>query len=139
MIDKLFDIAHNVDTNDNLEWNVFLCRNGEVLPFNVLNSVNFIEGLKEITLDNFNERLSRLVFYCFGSKCEYEITITSVVPRVTKESLNKMVSEHNKYNGYTQEAYLTPQEKVDVRLQLKLNWSRFVEYIKNNLDRIKEI
>jgi len=133
---QLFDLAHNTDTNNNLEWNVFISRNGEILPFNIFNNVIFREGLKELDLNNFNESLSRLVFYCFGSKCEYEVTITSVTPRVTKDSLAKMVSEHSKYNTYTQEAYLTVQEKVDVRLQLKLNWSRFVEYIKS---KIKEI
>jgi len=133
---QLFDLAHNINTNNTLEWNVFISRNGEILPFNIFNNVIFREGLKELDLNNFNESLSRLVFYCFGSKCEYEVTITSVTPRVTKDSLAEMVSEHSKYNTYTQEAYLTVQEKVDVRLQLKLNWSRFVEYIKS---KIKEI
>lgn len=61
----------------------------EFVPYNIFNNARFQDGLDRIfedgndyqSLNEFIERLRRLLSYCFWSKCEYEVFVTDVLER----------------------------------------------------------
>ena len=87
------------------------------------------------TKDKFAEELRRSLFYYFGSKCEWEVVITSWVPHITISELDRLNAEREetlkKYNRNPYSLYVNPEvgEKVDVYEQVRLNWNVFVDYV----------
>ncbi len=103
-----------------LEWNVYRINNSKnkVEVFNVFNHQRFKEEVIRLlkaydSKDAFSALLSHSVFYYFGWKYEYEICITSLFSRREET-----------------------EEKIDIRHQLELNWSKFVDYIWSNKEGI---
>lgn len=100
-----------------MEWYVYYNDSnfGLIIPWNVFNHRKFASEVLE-TLNyydnkkNFKKELRRVVMYYFACKSEYEVVISEWVGR---------------------QANL----KVDVFMQLTLNWDAFVDYVwsKKNL------
>lgn len=103
-----------------LEWNVYIgdINKRRITIFNVFEHYSFYKDLKkEIkiykNIEEFADRLRRIVMYYFWSKCEYEIILTCC------PSWDKF-----------------KEEKIDVYSQLDLNWDKFVNYIWDNKKEI---
>ena len=103
-----------------LESNVYIgdINKRRITTFNVFEHYSFYKDLKkEIkiykNIEEFSDRLRRIVMYYFWSKCEYEIILTCW------PSWDKF-----------------KEEKIDVYSQLDLNWDKFVNYIWDNKKEI---
>ena len=103
-----------------LEWNVYIenINKRMITTFNVFEHCSFYKDLKkEIkiyeNIEEFSDRLRKIVMYYFWSKCEYEIILTCC-PKWDKFK----------------------EEKIDVYSQLNLNWDKFVNYIWGNKNKI---
>ena len=103
-----------------LEWNVYLSdiNRKKIIIYNVFQHYNFCKDLKEEinnhnNKNEFSKRLKRICCYYFRAKCEYEIVL-------------ECFPEWDKFK----------KEKIDVCLQLELNWDKFVNYIWENKKEI---
>lgn len=100
--------------------------------FNVFDHGSFREDVekllknKKLTKEEFEEKLKRLTKYCYWSKCEHEVVITSWCPYISKEELDRLNKEDIKYRTSVN---LTVGKKIDIYDQLNLNWNSFVEYV----------
>ena len=125
-----------------LEWNVFShdFNKKEIETYNIFNHGRFLEDVKKNlkkceTKEEFAELLRRDLFYYFGSKCEWEIVITSWVPHITVEELDRLNAEREKtlkeYNREPYRLYVNPDvsEKIDVYSQVLMNFQHVVDYL----------
>ncbi len=129
-----------------MTWNVFRenINRKEIVKYNIFNHSGFSNEVdellkEEISKDEFDEKLRRILFYYFGSKAEYEVVITSWVPHISKEELDRLNTEYEKHNqqwGYYPYALsieLNVGRKVDIYSQItSLNWDIFVNYVWNH-------
>ena len=100
-------------------WNVFLedFNRKEIVIYNVFHSHTFLEQVKKEfrryskhkDIEKLEREIRSWAMYCFWSKCEYEIIITSFPERKEFKAA-----------------------KVDVYRQLELNWKPFFNYIYDN-------
>ena len=108
--------------------------------FNIFDHGRFLEDVKKdlkkyADKEEFSERLRGHLFYYYGSKCEWEVVITSWVPHITISELNRLNEEREKtlkeYNREPYSLYVNPDvgEKQDVYEQVMLNWDLFVDYV----------
>lgn len=108
--------------------------------FNIFDHGRFLEDVKKdlkkyADKEGFSERLRGHLFYYYGSKCEWEVVITSWVPHITISELNRLNEEREKtlkkYNREPYRLYVNPDvgEKQDVYEQVMLNWNLFVDYV----------
>lgn len=125
-----------------LEWNVYThdFNSREIKTFNIFNHGRFLEDVKKDlkkynTKEEFAERLRGRLFYYYGSKCEWEVVITSWVPHITMSELDRINAEREeskkKYDRdpYSLYVNLDVGAKVDVYEQARLNWDVFVDYV----------
>lgn len=106
-----------------LEWNVYLedFNNKKIRVYNIFNHYTFYEYCLKAKKkykddkDKFLDKIKSSLMYCFWSKCEYEIVLTSWPKR------------NNFY-----------EERIDVYDQVMLNWSIFSEYIWENKKELKK-
>lgn len=131
-----------------MTWNVFRenINRKEIVKYNIFNHGGFAnevdELLKEdVSRDEFDEKLRMILFYYFGSKAEYEVVITSWVPHISKEELDRLNTEYEKHNqqwGYYPYALSIEPDvsrKVDIYSQIMMNWEQFVEYVWSNKNK----
>ena len=108
--------------------------------FNIFDHGRFLEDVKKdlkkyADKEEFSERLRGHLFYYYGSKCEWEVVITSWVPHITISELNRLNEEREKtlkvYNREPYSLYVNPDvgEKIDVYEQVMLNWNLFLDYV----------
>lgn len=108
--------------------------------FNIFDHGRFLEDVKKdlkkyADKEEFSERLRGHLFYYYGSKCEWEVVITSWVPHITISELNRLNEERERtlkeYNREPYSLYVNPDvgEKIDVYEQVMLNWNLFVDYV----------
>ena len=108
--------------------------------FNIFDQGRFLEDVKKdlkkyADKEEFSERLRGHLFYYYGSKCEWEVVITSWVPHITISELNRLNEEREKtlkkYNREPYSLYVNPDigEKIDIYNQVMLNWDLFVDYV----------
>ena len=125
-----------------LEWNVFShdFNKKEIETYNIFNHGRFLEDVKKNlkkceTKEEFAELLRRDLFCYFGSKYEWEIVITSWVPHITVEELDRLNAEREKtlkeYNREPYRLYVNPDvgEKIDVYSQVLMNFQHVVNYL----------
>lgn len=125
-----------------LEWNVYThdFNSREIKTFNIFNHGRFLEDVKKDlkkyeTKEEFTERLRGHLFYYYGSKCEWEVVVTSWVPHITMSELDRINTEREetlkKYNREPYRLYVNPDvgKKIDVYGQVRLNWDIFVDYV----------
>lgn len=106
-----------------LEWNVYLedFNNKKIRVYNIFNHHTFYEDCLKAKKeykddkDKFLDKIKSSLMYCFWSKCEYEIILTSWPKRDNFDD-----------------------EKIDVYDQVMLNWPIFSEYIWENKKEIKK-
>ena len=129
-----------------MTWNVFRenINRKEIVKYNIFNHSGFADEVdellkEEVSKDEFDEKLRRILFYYFGSKAEYEVVITSWVPHISKAELDRLNTEYEEYNNkwghYPYKINVSPDvgEKVDVYSQItSLNWDIFVNYVWNH-------
>ena len=127
-------------------WNVFRENiNGkEIVKYNIFSHSGFADEVdellkEEVSKDEFDEKLRRILFYYFGSKAEYEVVITSWPVYIDKAELDRLNTEYEEYNNkwghYPYKINVSPDvgEKVDVYSQItSLNWDIFVNYVWNH-------
>ena len=120
----------------------------EIVEFNIFNHGRFLEDVKKDlkkydTKEEFAERLREHLFYYYGSKCEWEVVITSWVPHITMSELDRINAEReeskNKYDRDPYSLYVNPDigKKVCVYSQVMLNWHLFVDYVWSHKKGIK--
>lgn len=93
-----------------MEWNVFFndSNKNKIIEWNVFEHHKFSEEVKEIknrniSKEEFNKIMQRIVLYYFWSKCEYEIILSPWTGRAD-------------------------DIKIDVYDQIMMNFDRFVDY-----------
>lgn len=108
--------------------------------FNIFDHGRFFEDIKKDlkkydTKEEFAERLRGHLFYYYGSKCEWEVVVTSWVPHITMSELDRINAEREetlkKYNREPYRLYVNPDvgKKIDIYEQVRLNWDLFVDYV----------
>ena len=125
-----------------LEWNVYShdFNKRKIETYNIFEHGRFLEDVKKNlkkceTKEEFAELLRRDLFYYFGSKCEWEVVITSWVPHITIKELDRINVEREKtlkeYNREPYRLYVNPDvgEKVDVYSQVLMNFSHVIDYL----------
>jgi hypothetical protein len=125
-----------------LEWNVYVhdFNRKEIKIFNIFKHGRFLEDVKKdlkriVTKEEFSERLQGHLFYYYGSKCEWEVVITSWVPHIAMSELDRLNAEREetkkKYDREPYRLYVNPDvgAKVDVYNQVRINWDLFVDYV----------
>lgn len=85
----------------------------EFYEMNVFDHYSFREEVqkllkKKVTREEFSEDLRHIAMYYFWSKSEWEIVVTSL------------------FRGGREDS---PEKKIDVYNQLRMNWERFVDYV----------
>ena len=116
---------------------------------NVFNNIKFeeytIKHLKECsTKEEFAERISRELFYYFGSKCEYELIITRKDSKITlspwmgnKEDILDVTDDVDfNWNGFyekMEQRYRKFEDsmKFDVNDQIKFRFEKSIDYCRN--------
>lgn len=140
-----------------LEWNVYLIDSNtdEATIYNVFNSYNFNWGLKqvkkefrkkklnELNLNKkdyawFSEEIRKKALYSFWSKSEYEVIISSKLPTIPIEEVNRIKNINlDDYKSNKIPLHSLLGTTIDVYSQLRLNWDPFIKYILENLRKIK--
>lgn len=100
-----------------MQWNVFYedFNKKEIKKFNIFDHFFFVEWLKKEGApfiddrDKFLSIVRSNLRYYFGYKCEWEIVLTSWPP-------------NEKFEG----------KKVDVFIQVDMNWPQFADYVWNH-------
>lgn len=116
---------------------------------NVFNNIKFeeytIKHLKECsTKEEFAERISRELFYYFGSKCEHELIITRKDSKITlspwmgnKEDILDVTDDvdfnWNVFYEKMEQRYRKFEDsiKFDVNDQIKFRFEKFIDYCWN--------
>ena len=96
------------------------------------------------TKEEFAERISRELFYYFGSKCEYELIITRNDSKITlspwmgnKEDILDVTDDVDfNWNGFyekMEQRYRKFEDsiKFDVKDQIKFRFEQFIDYCWN--------
>lgn len=125
-----------------LKWNVFYhdINRQKITTFNIFNHWKFAEdtqkNLKKFKdKDEFAEELRRDLFYYFGSKCEYEVIITSFPTYITMNELDRLnkdrVLHREKYGRDYVRLNACPDTgaKIDIYTQVMNNWEIFLDYV----------
>lgn len=135
----------------NLEWNVFYhdINKNRITTFNIFNHWKFAEdvqkSLKKFKDKNeFAEELRRYLFYYFGSKCEYEVIITSFPTYITMNELDRLNHERWTHKDRYGTDYvrlgvnLDTEIKIDIYTQVMNNFDIFCDYVWNSKKRRKK-
>ena len=123
-----------------LVWYVMAYKNGRVGPYNIFDHGTYTHYVSELikkkpTKEELGKGLESETRYCFWGKVEHEITISEYPPYMTKNDIETLLDEGDKYkrqNGrypYRQSPKIENSIKVDIYAQVKLNWDVFVDYI----------
>lgn len=114
----------------------------KIEKFNVFNNWRFLEDIEKLfknkpTKEQAADEIKRYLFYYYGSKCEYEIIITSWPCYISNEELDKVNEEKLRYKreyghySYVNNIVPTVGEKIDIRQQVLMNWDIFFDYVWN--------
>ena len=133
-----------------LEWNVFVSNfnTDKIEVHNVFDHYRFMKDLVKIKkkcnddFNRFSEEVKRSLMYCYWSKCEWEIIITSFPPYINEKEFLRLNEERNerieKYGRFIRtDVDLITGKKIDVYDQVMMNWNNFINYLWNNRRLIK--
>jgi hypothetical protein len=125
-----------------MEWNVYYHNFNKrtIERWNIFNHGRFAEDVnkllkEDVTKEELAEKLKGKLFYYFGHKAEYEVVITSWVPHIDKQELDRLNAEYEehykKWGKYPYRIYVNPDvgEKVDIYSQVWNNKDIFVDYV----------
>ena len=136
-----------------LVYNVYFedFNNRSIVVRNVFDHQSFLKMLYNVKKncgDNFtlfSEKVKCALQYCFWSKSEYEVVITSWPPYVESEEIDRLSKEKEERLKSNNDSFrrstvrLTIGEKVDIYDQVMLNWDLFIRYVWENRKLIKKI
>lgn len=144
----MFDVgSENYQPNTKrLTWYVFNYDHNahEIIPVNVFHhSLYFMEGLIDAKkkygkgFKQFSSRVRDILRYSYWFKCEYETVITSWPPYIDKKEFLRLKEEYDKRINEGKEFYRSDVRcdvgyKIDVYMQVMMNWDKFIEYVWNN-------
>ena len=140
-----------------LEWNVYLIDSNtdEATVFNVFNNYNFNWGLKQVKKEFrkrklneldlnkkdyawFSEEIRKKALYSFWGKFEYEVIISSKLPTIPLEEVNRIKNINlDDYKSNKIPLHSLLGTTIDIYSQLRLNWDTFIKYILENFRKIK--
>ena len=125
-----------------LVWYVYRFSHSEntVKPFNVFEHGSLMESIqkwwkKPLSKEEFAKKLRGELFYYYCSRCEHEIIMTHFPAHITPKELDRLIAERNKFiaeNGkapFSHTVDLEYEVKVDVYVQVMMNWEHFLEYV----------
>lgn len=131
-----------------LVWNVFRYSNSEsrVKEFNVFMHPSLQTSMqkwwhKDLSKEEFAERLRGDMFYYYCSKCEHEVVITDFPPHIAPEELERLTAERDehiaKYGNpqYSYSVRVKNALKIDVYEQIMINWEHFLDYVWNECQK----
>ena len=126
-------------------WNVYRedVNCGAIITYNIFDHGGFARDVnellkKDISKNEFVERLRLSLYYYFGGRTEHEVVITSWPVYIDKAELDRLNTEceecNNKWGHYPYKIYVTPDvgEKVSIYDQVMMNWHCFVDMVWNN-------
>lgn len=126
-------------------WNVFRenFNQKSIVIYNIFNHSGFVQDVKEllkkdISKNEFVERLRLSLYYYFGGRTEHEVVITSWPVYIDKIELDRLNTEYEECNNkwghypYKINVALEIGEKVDIYDQVMMNWHQFIEYVWGN-------
>lgn len=147
-----YNFPKKEDTKDNvLIWNVFTIdmNSDEVEVHNLLTKDwymwkeirDILKKNKNITIDEFADKVRSALMYMYWSRFEYESVITSFPPHVDEDAIKELNEEYQKrietYGKFYQtQVSLKTGVKIDVYTQVALNWTAFIQYLWNNKEKI---
>lgn len=125
-----------------LQWNVYVhdFNSNQIKIFNIFNHGRFLKDVKDSLKSSkdkneFMNKLRSSLFYYYCGKAEWEILVTSLIPHIKTEELDRLIEkrEHSreKYrrDPYSLSINLDLEKKLDVCSQVMMNWDLFVEYV----------
>ena len=97
-----------------MHWNVihYDLNGRKITDFDIFDHWRFKEDVEKAykkhkdDFDAFAEKVRGLLFYYFGSKCEYEVIVSAWPP-----------------------SDRVPERKIDARDQVLMNWDVFIDYV----------
>lgn len=138
-------------TNNKLVYNVYFeeFNDKKIVLYNIFDHGRFYDSLIKTKrkykedFDSFANEVKSNLMYCFWSKSEYEIILTSWPPYVESEEIDRLYNskkEHIDKYGYFYRNYvnLMVAEKVDIYDQIIMNWDIFIKYLWDNRNLIKK-
>ena len=129
-------------------WNVYRedFNHRAIIKYNIFDNISFADDIikllnEDISKDDFEDKLRRVLFYYFGGKTECEVVISSWPVYIDKAELDRINTEYeeykNKWDHYPYKINVSPDvgKKIDIYSQVMMNWEQFVEYVWSNKDR----
>lgn len=118
----------------NLTWYVYRydINHRQIYRYNIFDHGRFKEETydllekRNITYEEFSEKLRCSIMYYFWSKAEHEIVITSFPPYIDKKEFDRLASKDFKISS---DVRLRCGEKIDIYEQVRMNWNVFLDYI----------
>lgn len=121
----------------------------EIEVFNIFDHGLFYERAYKAKLKykddfkKFAEEIKSWLMYCFWSKSEYEVVITSWPPYVSGEEIDRLAETKKKQleeyqRFYRESARLECGSKIDIYDQVMLNWDIFIKYVWDNRKLLKK-
>lgn len=150
MVNKLSDLRyHNKCNNKELVWNVITIDCDKIVYNNLLEKNGYVwnevksllKKSKDIDFETFEDKVDHIIMYQYWSRFEYEHVITTFPPHITLEGIDRLLKERDediKLYGKCRfvQAPLDVAEKVDVYMQVQLNWTAFITYLWENKEKI---
>lgn len=131
-----------------MEWNVFRynINKRNIERFNIFDHGGFRRDVEEDLKntkykDDFAGILRGHLFYYFGSKCEYEVIISSFPNFITTEELDRLNKERDSYKKrYGRDIGCLNvdteiEAKIDIRDQVMNNFNIFLDYVWSNKEK----
>ena len=118
-----------------LVWNVYKkeWNENKIGIFNIFEHSLFWEEIQKLKKKykkdnsiNLKEKVRIYLFYFFGSKYEYETTLTNFPAYIDKEEVDKIKKSESKY---CENIDLQVKKKVDVYEQVRMNYDIFFDYL----------
>ena len=121
----------------NLAWYVYRhnINKDQIYKYDIFDHGRFREEVyeliskRDITYEDFSEKLRCSLMYYFWSKAEHEIVITSFPPYIDKKEFDRLSSEEFRVLSNVR---LRCGEKIDIYEQVRMNWDVFVSYVWNS-------
>jgi len=125
-----------------MRWNVILRTDskGDLGVYNVFDDSDFRADVDALLSKKFNKKqflveLDRIAYYHYSCKVEWETILTTWPPYINVAEINRLVTEYHTKRKPGEslpervDVNLDEKVKIDVYSQLRMNWSRFTDYV----------
>ena len=125
-----------------LKWNLY-CRDpiGKIAPYNIFKHSAVRTDVEKLFEDrtfsksNFSDALDKIIRYHFWGRAEAEIAVSSWVPHITIEEMERVQSEYAQHiikwktPPYRVSVNIDSSVKINIYEQVHLNWESFIDYV----------